>query len=57
MLMERYNELMTDNNVKDSFSLSVTANEEKPGFFLIHPVGSFNTNTYMILKNKTGVGS
>ena len=52
MLMELYNEIMTDNNVKDCFNLIVTANEEKAGFFIIHPVGSINTNTYTILKNK-----
>ena len=51
--MERYNELMmTGSNVKDSFYLSVTANEEKAGFFIIHPVGSINTNTYPILKKE-----
>ena len=50
--MEKYNELMTDSNVNDSFNLSVTAKEEKVGFFIIHPVGSINTNTYTILKNK-----
>jgi len=47
--METYPEIMTDSKVNESFNLSVTASEERAGLFIIHPVGSINTNTYLIL--------
>ena len=50
--MKTYSDNMTDSKVNGSFSLSVTANEESAGLFVIHPVGSINTNTYPILKEE-----
>ena len=50
--MKTYPEIMTGSNVNESFSLSVSANEESAGLFIIHPVGSINTNTYPILKKE-----
>jgi len=50
--MERYNKSMTDSDVNGSLNLSVTAKEERSGLFIIHPVGSINTNTYPILKKE-----
>ena len=50
--METYPEIMTDSKVNESFNLSVTASEEGAGLFVIHPVGSINTNTYSILKKE-----
>ncbi len=50
--MKTYPENLTDCNVNESFDLSVTASEERAGLFIIHPVGSINTNTCMNLKNK-----
>jgi anti-anti-sigma factor len=52
MLMGTYPEIMTDSKVNESFNLSVTASEEGAGLFVIHPVGSINTNTYPILKKE-----
>ena len=51
-LMETYPDIMTDSKVNGSFNLSVTAKEERSGLFIIHPVGSINTNTYPILKKE-----
>jgi hypothetical protein len=39
---------MTDSDVNGRLYLSVTAKEERLGLFIIHPVGSINTNTYPI---------
>ncbi len=50
--MERYNKSMTDSDVNGSLNLSVTAKEERSGLFIIHPVGSINTNTYPILQKE-----
>ena len=50
--MEKYPQIMTDSKVNESFKLSVTASEERAGLFIIHPVGSINTNTYSILKKE-----
>ena len=50
--METYPENMTDSKIYESFNLSVTASEERAGLFIIHPVGSINTNTYPILKKE-----
>jgi anti-anti-sigma factor len=50
--MESYPEIMTDSKVNESINLSVTASEERAGLFIIHPVGSINTNTYPILKKE-----
>jgi anti-anti-sigma factor len=50
--METYPEITTDSKVNESFNLSVTASEEGAGLFVIHPVGSINTNTYPILKKE-----
>ena len=50
--MKTYPENLTDCNVNESFDLSVTASEERAGLFIIHPVGSINTNTCMNLKDK-----
>lgn len=50
--MERNNELTSDSKVNESFNLRVTASEERSGLFVIHPVGSINTNTYSILKKE-----
>ena len=50
--MKTYPENMTDNKVNENFNLSVTASEERAGLFVIHPVGSINTNTYPILKEE-----
>lgn len=51
-LMKTYPENMTDSKVNENFNLSVTASEEGAGLFVIHPVGSINTNTYPILKKE-----
>lgn len=50
--METYPENKIDNKIYESFNLSVTAGEERAGLFVIHPVGSINTNTYPILKKE-----
>ena len=50
--MEAYPEIMTDNQVNESFNLSVCANEKRAGLFIIVPVGSINTNTYPILQRE-----
>jgi len=50
--METYPEIMTDSKVDESFTLSVTASEERAGLFIIHPVGSLNTITYPILNKE-----
>jgi anti-anti-sigma factor len=50
--MKTYPEIMTENKVNESFDLSVTASEVIAGLFIIHPVGSINTNTYPILKKE-----
>ena len=50
--METYPEIMTDSKVNESFTLSVTASEERAGLFIIHPIGSLNTITYPILKKE-----
>ena len=50
--MKTYPENMTESKINESFNLSVTASEESAGLFVIHPVGSINTNTYPILKEE-----
>ena len=50
--MKTYLENRTESKVNGSFNLSVTASEERAGLFVIHPVGSINTNTYPILKEE-----
>jgi anti-sigma B factor antagonist len=52
MLMETYPEIMTDSKINESFNLRVTASEKRSGLFVIHPIGSINTNTYSILKKE-----
>ena len=52
MQMERYPDSMTDRKVYQDFSLSVYSSEERVGLFILHPVGSINTNTSPILQRE-----
>ena len=50
--METHPEIMDDSKVNGSLNLKVSVKEEISGLFIIHPVGSINTNTYPILKEE-----
>lgn len=50
--METCPEIMADRNVDSSANLRVCIREERAGFFIIHPIGSINTNTYLILQKE-----
>lgn len=50
--METHTEIMTDSKVNQNSNLNVNASEESTGFFIIHPVGTINTNTYPILQKE-----
>ena len=50
--MGTYPEIMADRKVTERFNLNVHAGEERAGFFIIHPFGTINTNTYPILQKE-----
>ncbi len=52
MQMKTYPEIVTDRKVSHTYNLSVHSSEEGTGLFIIHPVGSINTNTSPILQKE-----
>jgi anti-anti-sigma factor len=52
MQMKTYPEIVTDSKVSHNYNLSVHSREERTGLFIIHPVGSINTNTSPILQKE-----
>ena len=50
--MDTYLESVTDSKFNRDFSLRVYSSEDRAGQFIIHPVGSINTNTSPILQKE-----
>jgi hypothetical protein len=50
--METYPETMNDGKVNRDFGIRVHSIEVRVGLFIIHPVGSINTNTSPILQKE-----
>jgi anti-sigma B factor antagonist len=52
MQMKTYPEIVTESKISHNYDLSVYSCEERAGLFIIHPVGSINTNTSPILQKE-----